>query len=205
MQTLLALPPWLVVALVALLPSLEASMLLGVVIPGELAVLAGGVLAHEGVVPLWVVVLAAVGGAALGDQVGYTLGRRYGARLLAHLPRRVRDAGTVERALLLVRRRGAVAVVVGRWVAALRALVPGVAGMSGLGRRAFTVANLTGGALWAAAVAVAGYLAGASYTALERRLGLGSEALLAVIVVLMLGWLVQQHRHRARHIRKLTR
>lgn len=205
MQTLLALPPWLVVTLVALLPSLEASMLLGVVIPGELAVLAGGVLAHEGVVPLWVVVLAAVGGAALGDQVGYTLGRRYGARLLAHLPKRVRDSGTVERALLLVRRRGAVAVVVGRWVAALRALVPGVAGMSGLGRRAFTVANLTGGALWAAAVAVAGYLAGASYTALERRLGLGSEALLAVIVVLMLGWLVQQHRHRARHIRKLTR
>jgi membrane-associated protein len=195
-QTLLTLPPWVVVALVALLPALEASMFLGVVIPGETAILAGGVVAHAGVVPLWLVMLAACAGAAVGDQGGYTLGRRYGARLLSHLPERVRDSGTMERALLLLRRRGAVAVVIGRWVAALRAVVPAVAGMSGLDRRRFTIANLIGGTVWATVVAVAGYMAGASYTVLERRLGLGSEALFAITVVLVLGWFV--HRHHSR-------
>jgi membrane-associated protein len=187
-QTLLALPPWLVVAFVVLLPALEASALVGLVVPGETAVLAGGVAANAGAVPLWVVIVAAICGAALGDQIGYSLGRRYGQRLLHHLPRRLRASGSLERALSLVRRRGAVAVILGRWTAALRALVPGVAGMSGVSRRRFTVANLTGGALWAGAVAVAGYLAGASYAALERKLGLGSELLLAVIVVLFALW-----------------
>ena len=76
--------------------------------------------------------------------------------------------------------------VFGRWAAALRALVPGLAGMSGIPRRTFTVANIAGGALWAAAVAVVlGYLAGASYGLLERRLGLGGEVLLAVVALVI--------------------
>jgi undecaprenyl-diphosphatase len=68
-------------------------------------------------------------------------------------------------------------------VAALRALVPGLAGMSGLSAGRFTVANLVGGSLWATSVAVAGYLAGASYRALESRLGLASDILLAVVII----------------------
>jgi membrane-associated protein len=192
-HTLLALPSWLVLACVALLPALEASTLVGLVVPGETAVLAGGVAAHAGSLPLWAVILAAVGGAALGDQVGYALGRRYGPRLLHRLPRRMRAAGSLERALSLVRRRGAVAVVLGRWAAALRALVPGVAGMSGVSRGRFTLANLAGGALWAAGVAVAGYLAGASYTVLERWFGLGGETLLGAAVVLVGLWAVRGH------------
>lgn len=193
---LVGLSPWAVVALVALLPALEASALVGLVVPGETAVLAGGVAAHAGMLPLWVVVLAAVGGAAAGDQVGYTLGRRYGPGLLQRLPARLRDSGSLNQALSLVRRRGALAVVLGRWAAALRALVPGIAGMSGMSRRRFTVANITGGALWAGTVAVTGYLAGASYAALAQRLGVGSEVLLAAIVVLVVVWVVLARRRR---------
>lgn len=197
MHALLGLPPWLVVASVALLPALEASLLVGLVIPGETAVLAGGVVAHAGAVPLWVVILAAVCGAVLGDQIGYALGRWYGPRLLNRVPRRLRASGNLDRALRLVRRRGATAVVLGRWTAALRALIPGIAGMSGVSRRRFTIANTTGGALWAGTVAVAGYLAGASYAVLERRLGIGSEVLLAVTVVLVALWVLHGHRARA--------
>ncbi|WP_185734711.1 DedA family protein, partial [Micromonospora globispora] len=90
-----------------------------------------------------------------------------------------------------VRRRGAIAVVLGRWAAALRALVTGLAGMSGIRQRTFTLANVTGGALWALTVAVLGYLAGASYRLLERRLGWGGEALLAVVVLLVLARFVR--------------
>ncbi|MEV0809230.1 DedA family protein [Micromonospora sp. NPDC050200] len=183
---LVALPPALVLALVFLLPALEASTFLGLFVPGEIAVLVGGVLAHEGRLPLWAVVVAALAGAALGDQVGYLVGRRYGDRLLARTPRRLARSGELRRALDLVRRRGAAAVVVGRWAAALRALVPGLAGLSGIPWRTFTLANITGGALWALAVAVLGYLAGASYRVVERRLGLGGEALLAVLVLVLL-------------------
>ncbi|MBM0225233.1 DedA family protein, partial [Micromonospora sp. ATA51] len=67
LNLLVALPPALVLALVFLLPALEASTFLGLLVPGEVAVLVGGVLAHEGRLPLWAVVVAALVGAALGD------------------------------------------------------------------------------------------------------------------------------------------
>ncbi|MFC4147455.1 DedA family protein [Micromonospora mangrovi] len=186
LNLLVALPPALVLALVFLLPALEASTFLGLLVPGEIAVLVGGVVAHEGRLPLWAVMVAALAGAALGDQVGYRVGRRHGRRLLARTPRRFVRSGELERALDLVRRRGAMAVVLGRWAAALRALVPGLAGLSGIPQRTFTLANVTGGALWAVTVALLGYLAGASYRLLERRLGWGGEALLALVVLLVL-------------------
>ncbi|SCE97304.1 DedA family protein [Micromonospora mirobrigensis] len=197
-EALLGLPPALVLLLAFLLPALEASTFLGLLVPGEIAVLLGGVYAHDGRLPLVAVVLAALAGAVLGDQVGYLVGRRYGRRLLDRTPRRFVRSDELARALDLVRRRGAAAVVVGRWAAALRALVPGLAGLSGIPRRAFTLANLAGGALWAVAVSGLGYLAGASYRLVERRLGLGGEALLALVVVVVLVrfW---RHRRSARH------
>jgi undecaprenyl-diphosphatase len=190
---LVVLPPALVLALVFLLPALEASTFLGLFVPGEIAVLVGGVVAHSGRLPLWAVIAAAVAGAVLGDQAGYLVGRRYGRRLLARTPRQFVRSGELRRALDLVRRRGAVAVLIGRWAAALRALVPGIAGLSGMPRATFTVANVAGGVLWSVAVAVLGFLAGASYRLLERRLGLGGEAVLAVLVVLVA---VRLWRHR---------
>ncbi|MCF0094691.1 DedA family protein [Micromonospora sp. MH99] len=185
LNVLVGLPPVVVLVLAFLLPALEASTFLGLVVPGEVAVLVGGVVAHSGRLPLWAVVVVALAGAVLGDQVGFLVGRRYGRRLLNRAPRRFVRSGEVRRAFDLIRRRGAAAVVFGRWAAALRALVPGLAGMSGIPRRTFTLANVAGGALWAAAVAVLGYLAGASYGLLERRLGLGGEVLLAVVALVI--------------------
>jgi membrane-associated protein len=196
-DTLVRLPAWLVLTLAFVLPALEASTFAGLVVPGEIAVLIGGVVAHEGALPLWSVVVAAVAGAVLGDQIGFLVGRRYGPRLTDRMPARVRRSGDVDRALDLLRRRGAPAVALGRWVAVLRALVPGLAGMSGLRRVPFTVANVLGGALWATTVAVLGYLAGASYRALEHRLGLGSEILLGALVLGGALWWWRARRRRA--------
>jgi len=189
-----SLPPWLVLVLVFLLPAVEAALFVGLFVPGETAVLIGGVVAHAGGLPLWGVIVAAIAGAAVGDQVGFHVGRRYGRSLLERLPRRMRKPEDIDRALSLIRRRGAMAVVLGRWAAALRALVPGLAGMSGMSQGTFTLANLAGGSLWAATVAVAGHLAGASYRVLERRLGVGSEIVLAVVVIAVVVVVVRARR-----------
>ncbi|MFG1912301.1 DedA family protein [Kribbella sp. NPDC048928] len=193
------LPPWLVLTVAGLLPALEASTFLGLVVPGETAVIIGGVLAHAGAVPLWVVMVAAAAGAIVGDQVGFVVGRRYGPALLGQLPRRMRRAEQIDRTLKLIARRGAIAVVLGRWTAAFRALMPGIAGMSRMRRSHFTIANVAGGAIWAVLVAGGGYLAGASYRALEQRLGLVSGLLLsALALTAVTALLVRRHRHRRR-------
>ncbi len=198
-DTIVGLPPWLVLTLVFALPALEASAFVGVVVPGEIAVLLGGVVAHGGGLSLWAVIAAGVAGAVLGDQVGYLVGRRFGQGLLRRLPARLRRGGEVDRALALLRQRGAVAVVFGRWVAALRALLPGLAGMSGMPRGRFTAANVVGGAAWAGTVATLGYMAGSSYRTLERRLGLGGELLAAAVVLAVLGWVWWSRRGASRH------
>jgi membrane-associated protein len=201
---LLALPPWLVLSAVGVLPALEASVLVGLVVPGETAVLAGGVAAHAGIVPLWAVVVVAVCGAAVGDQVGYSLGRRFGPQLLDRAPRRLGRDGAVGSTMRLMRRHGAFAVLLGRWAATLRAVVPGVAGASGVARGRFTVANVTGAALWATTVAYAGYAAGASYGVLAHRLGLGGELLAGVVVLLVVCLVLRARRRRRRQAANLA-
>src|SRR2546425_5102843 len=77
-------------AIVFLVPALEASAFVGFIFPGEIAVLLGGVLAYQGRVPLWAAIVAAVAGAAIGDSVGYFIGKRWGHAILrgtiGHLP-----------------------------------------------------------------------------------------------------------------------
>lgn len=116
------------------------------------------------------------------------LGRRYGNRLVDHLPGTVNRSRGLDRALLLVQRRGAMAVALGRWVAVLRALVPGAAGTSGMRQGTFTVANVLGGTVWATTIAVAGYIAGASYQSMAKNLGLAGDVIAAALILAAVGW-----------------
>jgi undecaprenyl-diphosphatase len=180
---LLSLPPAAVLLAALLLPAVEASALVGLVVPGETAVFVAGLTAHGGRLPLGAVVAAAAAGATLGDQVGFRLGRRLGPRLLDRLPRRLHSSGRVDRVTRLVSEHGAWAVLAGRWTAVLRALVPGLAGASGMGQRRFTVFNVIGGVSWAAAVAALGYGAGAAYPQVLQSVHHAGELLVAAGLV----------------------
>lgn len=193
---LTSLPMWLLLCAVFVVPALEASTLVGVLVPAETVVFLGGVSAAAGHSSLPLVVLAGVLGAVVGDQVGYLLGRRLGPRVLERAPSRLRRAGTVDRALRLVRRHGVLTVFLARWAASLRAVVPTVAGVSGLPARQFTVGNTLGGLTWVATIAWLGHLAGAHYRTLLDRVGVAGLALL-VACLLGLWWYLKHGRNAA--------
>ena len=182
-DTILHLAGPLVLVVVFALPALEASTLLGIVVPGELALVLGGVLAHQGRVPLVAAVVAGAAGAVVGDSVGYAVGRRVGERLLAHLPGRLVQPRQIERATALVRRLGGRAVFIGRFTAALRALVPGLAGVAGVPYRTFAAYNVAGGVLWATGFVLLGFAAGPAWRTAERFAGGAGLALLGTIVL----------------------
>lgn len=198
---LLGLPPALVLVAAAVLPALEASTLVGLVVPGETAVFVAGMAAHAGAVPLWAAAAAAAAGACVGDQTGFVLGRRWGPSLLDHLPHRLRGSPEVERATDLLRRRGAWAVLLGRWTALLRALVPGLAGASGLRPRTFGLANLVGGTTWAVAVAALGFGAGTAYQSVLDTVGRAGEITVAAAVGVGLAVVVVRRVRRRRRDR----
>jgi membrane protein DedA with SNARE-associated domain len=144
-ERILGLHGWAVLAVVFLAPALEASAFLGVVVPGEITVLLGGVLAFEHRASLPTVLAAAVAGAIIGDSFGYLVGRRWGRRLLDGSVGRLVARHHLDRAERYLAQRGGPAVFFGRFTAALRALVPGLAGMAGLHYRTFAIYNAAGG------------------------------------------------------------
>jgi membrane-associated protein len=198
LEKILHLPAWLILLLVFLLPGLEASIFLGVFFPGEVAVLLGGVAASQGSVDIVLVVIAACLGAVLGDQVGYVVGREWGQQLLRKIPDRLLDEDRLQQGRAYIRRLGAKGVILGRWTAALRALVPGLAGMAHMHYPRFLIANVIGGVGWATLVAIVGYLAGNSYKKVESALGSVSYVLLGLIVVGFIAWhIVRRRREKA--------
>ena len=191
--------PWLYVVIAALAAA-ESSALVGLVIPGEAALLVGGFAASQGRVDLPVLVAVATVAAIVGDSIGYELGRHLGPRVrLTRLGRWVGE-DRWSRAEQFIERRGGPAVLIGRWVGLLRALVPFVAGTTRMPYRRFLVWNVLGAVLWAPTVITAGYFAAGSFRAVERWLGRAS-LVLAVLVVFGVGlWLgarwVIAHRQR---------
>jgi undecaprenyl-diphosphatase len=181
LEGILNLPPWLALALVFLLPALEASAFVGVLLPGEIGVILGGVLANQHKLSLTAVLIAAIAGAIIGDSIGYFVGKRYGEALLDKIPNRILKPEHVTRTEKTIRELGGKAVFVGRFTAALRALVPGMAGMSRLHYGRFLAWNVLGGAVWATGFVILGYLAGSQYQRLEHYANLIGLALLVAI------------------------
>lgn len=185
---ILGLPAGIALLIVFLIPALEASAFLGFIFPGEIAVLLGGVLASQGKFPLWAAVLAAVLGAILGDSIGYEVGKHWGDRLIhasfGRLPIIRRELDThLSEAREYVRKRGPHAVLAGRFTAALRVLVPGLAGMAELPYPTFLLFNAIGAVVWGTTFVLLGFFAGAAWhrvAADASRVGL---ALLGLVLI----------------------
>ncbi|MGI8522570.1 MAG: VTT domain-containing protein [Nocardioides sp.] len=194
---ILELPPWVALAVVFLLPALESAAFVGFVFPGEIALILGGVLASQSRLSLVAVLGAGIAGAIVGDSVGYAVGRRYGRRLLEGTLGRFVNHRHFDRAESYLADRGGSAVFLGRFTAALRVMIPGLAGMSHLPYRRFLVFNVAGGAAWGTMSVLVGYLGGASWRSaahLTSRIGLG--ALVVVAVVLAMAWTLRRARGR---------
>src|SRR5215218_3905258 len=190
-ETLLSLSGWAALAVLFTLPALEAPAFLGLVLPGELALLLGGVLAHDERLSLPAALAAGTAGALAGDSAGYWIGRRWGPRLLSsRLGRRI-GPDRLHRVESLLLRGGGRALVVGRCTAGARVVLPGLAGMLGLRYRTFALWTGAAAAAWAAVHVLLGYAAGAGWRHVHHltgRVGLGLA--LAVAVAAAVAWLV---------------
>jgi membrane protein DedA with SNARE-associated domain len=175
------LGPW-TYALVAALAFLETGAFVGLVAPGETAIVLGGVVAAEGGVELGPIILVAWLAAALGDLASFALGQRLGRRfLLARGPRFGITATRLERVEHFFDRHGPRAILIGRFVGLVRAVAPFLAGASRLRLRAFLPWSLLGTAAWATAFTLVGYafhesFASAAHTLTHAALGLAVVA-----------------------------
>lgn len=149
--------------LVFAFPCAESAIFVGFIFPGETAAVLGGVLAYEHRVNLAAAICVVIAGAFIGDTIGYAVGQRWGTRLLRGPLARWIKPTHVARAEELLRRRGGWAVLIGRFTAALRVLMPGIAGTGRMPYRRFAAFNASGAVVWGTAYVLLGFLAGASW------------------------------------------
>jgi membrane protein DedA with SNARE-associated domain len=192
------LSSWVTYCVIAALVFGETAIFLGFVLPGETAVVLGGVLASRGHVSLGLLIVVVVVTAVAGPLVGYEIGRRAGDALFSsRLLRRV--SGAADKARSALRDRGGAAVLAGRFVAVIRALMPAAAGAAQMRYRTFVIYNTIGGIIWGVGYCLLGYLAGSAYVAVERTVGTGLAIGLAVVIVgAVVAWAVRRHRATAR-------
>lgn len=183
LNSILSLSGWTAYVAIGLVVMLEAGAFVGLVLPGETALLIGGALAATGRLSLLVVLAVGMLAAVVGDTVGYEVGRLSGGRLRTTRLGGLIGAPRWDRAEAFVARRGGYAVAAGRWVGVARALVPALAGATRMRYRTFLLWNAAGGITWAVAVVLAGYAAGASWRRIAHLVG-RAGAVLAVVLAL---------------------
>ena len=172
----------LVPAGVFLLAALEASTMLGIVIPGETAIFVGGVLAWYGRASIALVVAAAILGAIAGDSLGYWIGARWGERIVHGRLGRVVGEDRWSRAREHLTRKGLLVVLAGRFPPVVRSLVPIAAGTAHMPYRRFVIGNVVGAALWGGLSALLGYYAGNAWQRVARAQHWVGLAMLAIVI-----------------------
>ena len=169
----------------------ESLALVGTVLPGSTVVFAGGMLIGLKAIDPWAVSVAAVTGAILGDGISYRLGRRYKHAICAMWPIRNHPELMVRGQAYFVA-HGGKSVFLGRFFGPLRAIVPIIAGMSGMPAGQFLAMNVLSAFVWAAAHLIPGALFGASL----QLAGAVSARLVALVGLIVVGlWLIAQVIH----------
>jgi membrane-associated protein len=162
----------------AALAALIAGETMGIPLPGETALIAGGILASEGQLNIELVIVIAAGAAIVGDNVGFWIGRKGGRRLLElpgpleHHRQRV-----LERGEGVFRRHGAKTVFFGRWFSFLRIASAWLAGVNRMPWGRFLVYNALGGIAWAVSVGLLAYWIGHSADEVLKDVGIGGLGL----------------------------
>lgn len=178
---------WLSVLFIFLVCVGEAVFIVGLLVPSlPILLLTGGLIA-AGKLPFWEIYLAAVLGAIVGDAISYWVGHAFKDRIKTMWPFR-NYLHLIEQGEVFFQRHGVSAILIGRFITGVKAVIPGIAGMLGMDWRRFTAVNVVSAFIWAAAHLIPGMLLG---TWLES-MGLNLEMVILVgsIVVVVLAVII---------------
>ncbi|WP_439677677.1 DedA family protein [Embleya sp. MST-111070] len=194
------LPPLYAYVVIALVAIIETGLLLGVFAPAEPVLLLGGLLTSTGHLALVPVLIIATSAALAGDTLGYLSGRHRSERIrTGRIGRRVGEHRWERAEEMFTRGRGAggVTVMLGRWVAFARTLLPRLAGAAGMPYRRFAPWNAVGIVVWVPGSIMLGRLAGSAYPSAASVPGWIGAAIVAIGIVAGTVTLIRRRRRRS--------
>ena len=169
-----------IVAIDALLPFVQA----------EATVITAAVLAAQGHLVVWLVVVAAALGGLVGDNASYLLGNQFGCRAADRLLSRQR----LQRAERGIRSQGAILILIARFIPVGRTATTFAAGTLKMPWRRFLAADALAATLWAIYATMLGYAGGSSFAH-----NLWKPLLLALGIALLLASVGEGYRRLQKH------
>ena len=175
---------YLVVFLLVMIESI------GVPVPGETALIGAALYAgstHK--LEIGWVIAVAIAGAIIGDNIGFSIGRYGGAKLLLRHGHKIRlHEGRLKIGIWLFRRHGGKVVFWGRFVSVLRTYAAFLAGTNQMAWPRFLVFNAAGAIVWATAFGVAYYVFGSALQRLSTTIDVALGVAGVVAVVAFIVW-----------------
>lgn len=158
----------------------ESGLLVGFFLPGDTLLFGAGILASQGTLPLLPLLAIIIVSAIIGDNVGYSIGRRTGKRLFKKQESILFKPEHLERAEKFYEVHGGKTIILARFVPVVRTFAPMVAGIGKMPRSRFLAFNIVGGVLWGGGVTLLGYWLGLRLPWIENYL---TPVILGIIVL----------------------
>lgn len=155
---------WMLIGLLVVV-FIESGLLFPL-LPGDSLLFTAGLIAAaksaevEPFAPLWVLMVTIPIAAVLGDQVGYFIGTKGGAKLFKSDDAKLFKKSYLDESHRFFLRHGPAMIFLARFVPIVRTYAPLVAGAAKMPYRVFITYNVIGGIVWGAGVTLLGYLLG---------------------------------------------
>ena len=161
----------------------ESGLLIGFFLPGDTLLFSAGLIASPGEVSLpWLIIITSLA-AIIGDNVGYSIGRRAGPRIFKKKDGILFHQDHLQRAEKFYETHGGKTITIARFVPVVRTFAPVVAGAGKMPRRRFMIYNVVGGIFWCTSMILLGYWLGSKIPGLDHYI---EYVLIGVVVISLL-------------------
>ena len=158
------------ILLVAAIVFAESGLLVGFFLPGDTLLFTAGFFASQGKLNLSLLLLAVVVAAVIGDNVGYSIGKRMGGRVFNKKDGILFRAEYIERANKFYEKHGGKTITLARILPIVRTFAPVVAGAANMDRKRFIFFNIIGATSWGIGVTMLGYNLGSRIPNIDKYL-----------------------------------
>ena len=163
----------------------ETGLVVTPFLPGDSLIFAAAAIAaspQQAVLNPWVLLVALIAAAILGDTANYWIGAKLGPAVLTKPNSRIFRKDYIDKTHAFFERWGGPAIIVGRFAPFVRTFGPFLAGVGAMDYRRFLAYNVVGGVAWVSLFTSAGYFFG-RIPVVERNLTLVLAGVVVVTLV----------------------
>lgn len=185
------------VLLISLIVFAESGLLIGFFLPGDTLLFGAGLAASQGIISLPWLILFVILAAIIGDNTGYSIGKRMGSKLFT------KDDGILFRKQYIAiaeefyKKHGGKTIILARFTPLVRTFAPVVAGASNMPYRRFLSFNIIGGILWGAGMPLLGYYVGRRIPGLDKYMEIVLLGVVGISIILALAHILKDEKTRS--------